>query len=490
MAGDAVLLLGNDWASLCLARRGKVHAVHPLPPAAQAVDRLRALAGGREVRVLLDVVEEEYVVSVVPPAGRRDRKLMIERRLAVAFETTPWRLGLALRPQAGDPSGRRVLLCGLTAPGRIRPWLSALRAAGSPLVGLYSLPLISAALLPTCGLQQGAAALLSQHPGSGLRMSFLVDGQLLASRLLPVYPAADTAFVWQDALGRLRPWLEQAGCLRPDTTLAIGLLGNAGLLETLRAALPQVPNSRVHELDVSALARCYGCASGAPSSPEDALFAACLLQRLPAEQYATAADRADWRARRRRRLGRDLLAACCVAMSLCSLALTRLGLRAAQDAAALAAENQSLAASLKVQQQALPPRFIEPAAGLALREFCRDLAAAAHPSLPALDELAAPLAAAPALRWTQIEWPAQGQTTGLLLHGEVHPFDGDYGAALAAIEQLLEGLRQRPAIRAAVLHQSPLPTPGAAAQVIRSDGASARFTLGLALRGAGDASGH
>jgi len=489
VAGDAVLLLGNDGANLCLARRGKVHAVHPLPPAAQAVERLRALAGGREVRVLLDVVEEEYVVSVVPPAGRRDRKLMIERRLAAAFATTPWRLGLSLRPQAGDPSGRRVLLCGLTAPGRIRPWLAALRAAGSPLVGLYSLPLVSVALLRTCGLQQGAAALLSQRPGGGLRMSFLVDGQLLASRLLPVYPAADTAFAWQDALGRLRPWLEQAGCLRPETTLAIGLLGNAGLLETLRAALAQVPNSRVHELDLSALARRYGCASGALASPEDALFAACLLQRLPAKQYATAADRADWRARRRR-LGRDLLAACCVAMSLGSLALTRLGLRAAEDAAALAAENQSLAASLKVQLQALPPRFIEPAAGLALREFCRELAAEAHPSLPALDELAAPLAAAAALRWTQIEWPAPGQATGLLLHGEVHPFNGDYGAALTAIEQLLEGLRQRPAIRAAVLHQSPLPAPGAAAQVIRSDGASARFTLGLALRGADDASGH
>ena len=76
------------------------------------------------------------------------------------------------------------------------------------------------------------------------------------------------------------------------------------------------------------------------------------------------------------------------------------------------------------------------------------------------------------------------------LHGywlRRYGIDGDYRAALAAIGQLLESLRQRPELSAAVLRQSPLPAPGAAAQVLRSDGASARFTLELELRASDDA---
>jgi len=488
MATPSILLVGHAGASLCRARGGKLLAVHALPAPAEAVAPLQALGDGAPVQVLLDVVEEEYRLESLPPAGRRDRQALLERRLAAAFDGTPWRLALPLKRDAAP--GSRALLCALTAPHRIRPWLNALAAARLPLAGLYSLPLLSAALLPTVGLARGASALVYRQPRGGRRLCFFVAGQLQGSRLLVADAAdeIDPLTGWRDALAGLRPWLAQTGLLPVEAALEIGLIATGAPLAGLRDGLPEIPQTRLHLLDADPLARRLGLTRAVHVASEDALWAQLLLRHRPGRQYATAAECADWRAGRLRQGALALAGGLCLSLGVSTALVIRHGLELGRQAQALAASNRAEHAVLMSRQRALPGRVLPSAAGAALRQFCETLGSlpgAAAAALPWLEPL---LDTAPGLAWTRIEWQDRDDPAGLALEGEVRPFSGDYIAAMNAIDRLIDALRARPEVAAVRLREAPLPVPGEAAASLRSDGLEARFALLISLATAdGDA---
>ena len=100
--------------------------------------------------LLVDVVEEEYRRDTLPHVYGRERSLLVEHRAARLFRDTPyWHVIFQGREQQGRRDDQ-VLYLAVTNPTLLRPWLTIMQQHRVPLAGIYSLPLLTGALLLRC----------------------------------------------------------------------------------------------------------------------------------------------------------------------------------------------------------------------------------------------------------------------------------------------------------------------------------------------------
>ncbi len=150
---------------------------------------------------LVETTQEEYQTQVVPHVQGWDRRNLIIQRKKRLFNNTPYTYGVVQgRDTQGAPSIQRqgpqkkldrTLFTALTNPKFLQPWLNLIIAHKVPLVGIYSVALLSERLLKY--LPKASATLLvtptpqtSSHSSSGLRQSFFFKQKLQYSRLIPL----------------------------------------------------------------------------------------------------------------------------------------------------------------------------------------------------------------------------------------------------------------------------------------------------------------
>jgi hypothetical protein len=473
-----LLLVGPDGVRLLHCARDQVATLWAGPNGAQAPgavgEVLRTLVPG-PVWLLLDVVEEEYQTTSLPAMKSRDRARLLERRLASAFGSTPLRLAqpaTVTRPASS-------LLSAITRPELITPWLEVLRESPSALAGVYSLALLGPALLSLLGVTQGPCLLVSRQGVGGLRQSFLREGQLVMSRLVPLGAAQDTpdAARVETELGRLRQYLERSGLCASDETPAVVVLADRGL----HAASASEAAQAWRYVPVAGL---LGARGPRRIDDCDGLFAALLCRAPPAAQYASPAQTAVHRGRRRTRLALSAMAlGLCLAAG-AGLWQTLEGLQLANRAAALVARNGETQASLIIHRAALPPALLPSTQLWPAVALVAEVASRRSNPQPALARAEAALASVPALRWTALEWQAAAAASSAaagatVIRGTVAGLGGDERAALAAISALASALAGQPGVAGVKILETPLdlPTsPGSAAPA--SPGFALAFTLG------------
>lgn len=135
-----------------------------------------------KVWLVADLADELFQTESLPPAGRRDTRALLARRLAQAAPGTPFHRAIRL-PDAGE-AGQHWLLTALPAGTVLRPWLDWLEADGLPLAGLHSSARLGDTLLGE--QRKGTVLLASLQTGTGLRLSAFRNGALVFSRLAPV----------------------------------------------------------------------------------------------------------------------------------------------------------------------------------------------------------------------------------------------------------------------------------------------------------------
>ncbi len=180
LQGNArVLLIAADRALLFLGEgRALQHAYEFAAGESGWATFAKYLAGAppSPLYVLVDVVEEEYRQDTIPHVRGRDRAAVLGRKFARMFRGTPYCLAL---DQGRERDGRRddrVLLTALTKPESIAPWIEEIVQHGIPLVGIYSLPVLSAGLLPKIKAQASNVLFISVQQVSGCaRLSTAMD---------------------------------------------------------------------------------------------------------------------------------------------------------------------------------------------------------------------------------------------------------------------------------------------------------------------------
>lgn len=251
---------------------------------------------GTLYHLLSDVAEEGFQFESVPHVRGSDRRAMVERKLAQYFYGSPLTLAL---PQGRDKKGRRdehMLFAALTRPQMFEPWLILLRAAQARVAGIYSLPLVSPALLERAAPRRERCLLLTIVRG-GIRQSFFERGQLRFSRLSPlagssIYElasacATESVKIYQYLVGQR---LIARGMALP-TLVMVHPAHRAAFAERCRDS----EELRFELLDLHAVGRHCGLKSLPPDSFSDALFMHLLVRRPPAQQFAPAAERRFFR---------------------------------------------------------------------------------------------------------------------------------------------------------------------------------------------------
>ena len=412
------------------------------------------------VRLLVDLVEEDFRRETAPHVLGRGRRAVLATRSARLFPGAPY---VSARREGRLREGRRddrVLFSAVVRPERLRPWLEALD--GYEVAGVHSLPLASARLLPFLGAEAGRVLLVTASGGGDLRQTFFEDGRLALSRLAPLPPGdpGDRARRIVAEVERLLQHLDRSG--RSSEGLRVRLVADPGLLAAVREAESprELSEGLVDALD---LERRLGVRAGAeaeddPDAGCDRMFARLALGRRLPDHYAPAKTLAP---RRTRQAGRALEAAGLVVL-LAGMAWGGAAWRRSDDLAAAGAAAARQAEGYVARYRAERRAPSKVAAGDLRRavETAQGLDAGRVGALPVLRAVSEALAGYPDLMLESLEWSEVSERDGwaggpeegasrerfrvVFLRGRVEPFDGHYRAAADEVFRFADGLEADP----------------------------------------------
>jgi len=138
------------------------------------------------VRLLVDLIEEEFRQVRVPLLRGSDRQAILNRNFAKYFRTSEYRFAISQSVEKKTRKEEKLLLIGLTNQYLLEPWLKIIDDTRTPLSGIISLPLLSEDYVKELRSEHRAIIVVSQQVPSNLRQSVFVDGKLVLSRLVPI----------------------------------------------------------------------------------------------------------------------------------------------------------------------------------------------------------------------------------------------------------------------------------------------------------------
>ncbi len=138
------------------------------------------------IRLLVDLIEEEFRQIKIPFLRGSDRQAMLDRNFAKFFRNSEFRFAISQATEKRNRKEEKLLLIGLTNQHLLEPWLKIISDTKTPLSGIISLPLVSESYVPKLESEHRVTILVSQQVPSNLRQSVFIDGKLILSRLVPI----------------------------------------------------------------------------------------------------------------------------------------------------------------------------------------------------------------------------------------------------------------------------------------------------------------
>ncbi|MBT8419525.1 MAG: hypothetical protein KJO08_01555, partial [Gammaproteobacteria bacterium] len=262
------------------------------------------------VCLLLDLVEEEFRTESIPHVFGPDRRALVANRQRRLFQHTPYRYAVF---QDQETSGRRddnVLFAAVPRPDILRRWLHPITQRKIPLIGIYSLPILSRKLLR--GIQAASpesvsdyALLVHCNADGGLRQSFFLRRHLKVSRLAVLPGSVAEAGGLDDAgclsadilgeVGKTHHYLNGLRLLPVNHPLDVCFLSGAPTLASLAQQVTDTSNIRYHFIDIAKVGAAIGLSDKRTRDKHrtphaDPLFVRTLVRTVPANHYATPKD--------------------------------------------------------------------------------------------------------------------------------------------------------------------------------------------------------
>ena len=477
MADTRVLLLTGQQAVIYHWRGRRL--VEPMAFGADDAG-LRAFAGYLEgdattpLRILLDVVEEEFREESIPHVLFGDRDALVRTRTARLFRDARF---AHAEFQGRETEGRRddtVLFSAITRPDILVPWLTHIARYKVPLAGIHSLPLLSTALLKKIPVTEHYALLVSVQSTGGLRQSFFIDQKLKMSRLA-VMPRLTlgqyAAYILAEA-ERVRRYLNSLRLLTRELPLDIYLLAQGDVMDDLRQQVTETAAVRFHFVDLTALGNKLRVQPALQTPYADAIFSHLLTSGRAADHYGRAEDTRYFQMHRAR-------AAMMAASALLLVGgIGWSGYRFVQGAITeeqthtIARQAQFFGERLQRARASLPPA---PADANEIRRavrLARTLEGYRTSPLPVMALVSRALGEHPSVQLDAMDWkvamsPEEGFTGAstarasappadvepgtrfgiVALRGRVEPFDGDFRAALDTVSNFSDTLRDLAGVR-------------------------------------------
>lgn len=293
--GERLLLcVGAAQATLGRWRSGRLRACETFASDDEGLARFSAAlasARGLPVHALVDAVEEDYRTEMLPHASGRERANMVQRRLRQLYRNSPYHAAVMQgRDGAGGRRDDRYLFAALTNADLFLPWADAIEKARLPFAGLYLLPLVMPSLAERLGIDR-APTLVITATASGLRQTFIEDGQLRVSRLIPLARTDehDPIGALVDEVGNTRLYLEALKLRGRDDPLSITLVDTDDSMSSAADAIEQQDNNMTCvRIGVASLTAKLPVPAGMLLETPDALALTLLGLRTPTVNLAPA----------------------------------------------------------------------------------------------------------------------------------------------------------------------------------------------------------
>ncbi len=189
------------------------------------------------VRLLVDLIEEEFRQIRIPLLRGSDRQAILNRNFAKYFRTSEYKHSVSQTIEKKTRKEEKVLIMGLTNQYLLEPWLKVVEETRTPLSGILSLPLISESFVKELKSEHRAVILVSQQVPSNLRQSVFIDGRLILSRLVPIasfYQGDYASDVLRDIDSTQRYLISQRIVERSET-VGVHIITNKRHFEKLQA---------------------------------------------------------------------------------------------------------------------------------------------------------------------------------------------------------------------------------------------------------------
>ena len=468
------------------------------------------------VYLLVDVVEEEFREESIPHVVGNDRRSLIRTRLNRLFRDPTYSYAVV---QGRDADGRRddqVLFTALIRPDLLSPWIGQIAKHKIPLAGIYSLPIVSEALIKRMPVESDHALLVTLQSTGGLRQTFFNKGRVKLSRLA-IMPPGETPGHASYVLGeieKIRRYLNSLRQLPHDSPLDVYVIGTRDLLADITRQSPDSLTTRHHLFELDEVAEMVGMKGPYGSDSSDRIFAHVLAKKRLPNQYAPPSQTRH-NTMYRTRIG---LLAASVVLVVVSLFISGTnvveGVIAVGDSASARQQIAFYDERYEIARRRMPKVPAEPRDIKAAVEMAEKLRAYKTTPRAMVVTLSEGLADFPQLKLESIDWltstdpdkpigsrsqranvrsrpnSAGGDSNGTGLYqlahikGRVDPFDGDYRRALGLVRRFAATLLGLPEVEA--VHVLELPLDIGSDSALRGDtgreASKAPFELRVVIR--------
>ena len=205
------------------------------------------------VRLLVDLIEEEFRQISIPLLRGSDRQAILKRNYTKYFRTSEYKFAISQSVEKKKRKEEKLLLIGLTNQYLLEPWLKIIEETRTPLSGIVSLPLVSEDYVKELKSENKAIILVSQQVPSNLRQSVFIDGKLILSRLVPIasfYQGDYASDVLRDIESTQRYLISQRMVERSET-VAVHIVTNRRHFEKLTARCEKETyfEFKIHEIN-------------------------------------------------------------------------------------------------------------------------------------------------------------------------------------------------------------------------------------------------
>ena len=417
----------------------------------------RFLAGfhGAPAYLMVNAVEEDYRNEALPHTWGNARHALLARKLAQMYRATPYRAAQLQTQETGRRREDVFLFSALSKPELLRPWVEALTANGTPIAGVYMLPMVSEALLASLNIKNLNVLLVSEHV-TGLRQSYFHNGKLKASRLsFADHSHRNNQEDYAAEIDRTLLYLHSMKALNPEEALTVVLLDPTNSLAVLCKQFNADANLQCLHLDQSYLAKKLKGGRRDALLSSDLVHLLLLSRRRNLVNLAPAGVTHSFGTYQARRFIYVLSAVVLlVAGAWSALNLVRYN---RDETRALEADRATQLTTERYREAA--KRFpAAPASAAELQAAVRIAQQLASNKLT--PERVMQITSNALVNYPQIELQGLRWMSGppevALLEGEIKPFRGDYRAAIVEVTNFSNSLKAMPEVASAQVLEWPL----------------------------------
>lgn len=208
------------------------------------------------VYLIADAVEEDYRLESVPHTTGAAKRELTLRKLNQFYRGLEYRTAHFINRDKDKRKDDRFLFVALNNAEFLQVWVKMIQAAGAQLVGVYLLPMLSQVLVRQLKLM-ASHILLCEKLSSGLRQTYLHNGRLRMSRLVPNVPTATNqlGYFYLVETEKTRLYLISQRFISRETPINLVLVSIDGATQHISQGISQEQGIECTDVNLSQFAK-------------------------------------------------------------------------------------------------------------------------------------------------------------------------------------------------------------------------------------------